>query len=395
MPAQTRAFLFCDLRGYSAFTEAHGDRAARDLLGQFRQSVRDVIGTFEGSEIRTEGDSFYVVFGSVSNAVEAGLAILAQLNARSAEQPDRPLRAGVGIHAGEAEDSDEGIVSTAVNIAARICSVAEPGQLLVSDTVRALTRGYLEVGFTAHGERRLKGIAEPIRLFRVTPTPSATRASPPKVRSRLAVGIIGTLAIVVGVALFGSALLNLGTARGGPTHEPSASSPTSASPAATRASAGPGGFPNEAETALLTRLPDSLTQECFRADPDEVPLFQSGIDDPIPLPIDAGLRCNLPGGMNAFYYATVPAPPPALRSAVPETTLFGYAGRRGIREGSCEDDGPAVDRWSFGPAEGYVLCGSDVFWTYDGTNILGRVNGGRDASVTMDWWRENARFPVE
>ena len=42
-----------------------------------------------------------------------------------------------------------------------------------------------------------------------------------------------------------------------------------------------------------------------------------------------------------------------------------------------------------------MLCGADAFWTYDGTNILGRANGGRDAGVVMDWWRENARFPVE
>ena len=74
---QTRGFLFADLRGYSAFAERQGDQAARELLTRFRQSVRQVIGSFDGAEIRTEGDSFYVVFDSVSHAVRAGLAILA------------------------------------------------------------------------------------------------------------------------------------------------------------------------------------------------------------------------------------------------------------------------------------------------------------------------------
>ena len=136
----TRAFLFSDLRGYSAYTERHGDRAARELLGRYRRVVREVIGTFNGAEIRTEGDSFYVVFASVSDAVLGGLAILASLERERAEQPAQPISVGIGVHAGESEDSEEGIVSGAVNVAARICAQALPGELLVSDTVRALTR---------------------------------------------------------------------------------------------------------------------------------------------------------------------------------------------------------------------------------------------------------------
>ncbi|MBA2634856.1 MAG: diguanylate cyclase [Chloroflexi bacterium] len=68
-PPQTRGFLFADLRGYSAFTEQYGDQAARELLARYRRAVRDVISCTGGAEIRTEGDSFYVVFDSVSRAV--------------------------------------------------------------------------------------------------------------------------------------------------------------------------------------------------------------------------------------------------------------------------------------------------------------------------------------
>jgi len=115
VPAVTRGFLFCDVRGYSAYTDAHGDHAARELLSTFRALVREVIGAYDGSEIRTEGDSFYVVFASVSAAVDAGLSILDSLDQASAQQPDRPIRAGVGVHAGEAEDTSDGIISGAVN----------------------------------------------------------------------------------------------------------------------------------------------------------------------------------------------------------------------------------------------------------------------------------------
>src|SRR5687768_5684811 len=120
-PPQTRGFLFADLRGYSAFTERHGDLAARELLATYRRLVRQVIGSFDGAEIRTEGDSFYVVFDSLSHAVRADLAILETVAEPSAAAA-HPMLVGIGIHAGEAEDSAEGIVSSAVNVAARICA---------------------------------------------------------------------------------------------------------------------------------------------------------------------------------------------------------------------------------------------------------------------------------
>ena len=145
--SQTRGFMFADLRGYSAFTERHGDEVARELLGRYRAVVREVIGQAGGAEIRTEGDSFYVVFTSVAQAVLAGLAILAAAQAATNRAGTHPIRIGIGVHAGETVDSTDGIVSSAVNIAARICSVAGAGELLVSDTVRSLTRTHLDVTF--------------------------------------------------------------------------------------------------------------------------------------------------------------------------------------------------------------------------------------------------------
>ena len=80
----TRGFLFADLRGYTDFVEQRGAAAAAELLTQYRALAREAIGQFGGAEIKTEGDSFYVVFDSVSSAVRCGLAITA------AHRPDRP-----------------------------------------------------------------------------------------------------------------------------------------------------------------------------------------------------------------------------------------------------------------------------------------------------------------
>ena len=163
----TRGFLFADLRGYTDFVESHGASAAASLLTRYCDLARKAIGHFGGAEIKTEGDSFYVVFNSVSNAVRCGLELTADARASTAEHPNEPIRVGVGVHAGETVELEDGYVGSAVNIAARICSQAGAGEVVVSETVRALTRTVLPVRFTSRGRRDLKGIAEPIELFAV------------------------------------------------------------------------------------------------------------------------------------------------------------------------------------------------------------------------------------
>lgn len=121
----THGFLFADLRGYTAFAEARGDSAAAELLDRYRALVRGVISTTDGVEIKTEGDSFYLVFPSASRAVSAGLAIVAAAAESAATDPGHPIQVGVGIHAGEAEERPDGYVGSAVNLAARVCSVAD------------------------------------------------------------------------------------------------------------------------------------------------------------------------------------------------------------------------------------------------------------------------------
>jgi len=162
----TRGFLFADLRGYTTFVEQRGAAAAAALLERYRTIVRTEIARFAGAEIRTEGDSFYVVFASVTAAVRAGMAITQAAASANAEAGDA-IRVGVGVHAGETVETTEGYVGQPVNIAARLCAMAAPGEVLVTDTVRALTQSLLPVRFVSRGRRHLKGIREPIAIFAV------------------------------------------------------------------------------------------------------------------------------------------------------------------------------------------------------------------------------------
>jgi len=166
----TRGFLFSDLRAYTDFVETHGAAAAAALLARYRTLVREAIRPFGGAEIKTEGDSFYVVFNSVSAAVRCGLMITRDAMADALGHGDQPIRVGIGVHAGETIETAEGYVGSPVNIAARICSQAGPNEVLVSETVRSLTQTVLPVRFEARGRRQLKGIAEPVALYAAVET---------------------------------------------------------------------------------------------------------------------------------------------------------------------------------------------------------------------------------
>src|SRR4029077_5597477 len=163
----TRGFLFADLRGYTRFVETRGAAAAADVLLRYRGIVRGLISRYAGAEIRTEGDSFYVVFAAVSDAVQCGLAIVDSARTASVDRPDAPIAVGVGIHAGETVETPDGYVGGPVNIAARLCALAGPGEVLVSDTVRALTQTVLPVTFLPRGRRALKGVADQVAVYSV------------------------------------------------------------------------------------------------------------------------------------------------------------------------------------------------------------------------------------
>ncbi len=167
-PSVARGFLFADLRNYSAWVESHGDHAAAILLRAYRDLVRQAVAEFDGAEIKTEGDSFYVVFGSPSAALNCGLRIL-ELAAESQAAAGAAIPVGIGVHAGETVAMDDGYVGSVVNVAARVCAQAAAGELLVTDAVRSLTRTYLDVTFLPRGRKRLKGISEPVSLYRVVP----------------------------------------------------------------------------------------------------------------------------------------------------------------------------------------------------------------------------------
>lgn len=196
--AAYRGFLFADVRGFTAFAERYGNAAAAAMVSRFLEIARTAIARHQGGEIRTEGDNIHAVFPSASSAVLCGLEIVDAAAELNAQEPERPLGLGVGVHAGEAIETAEGYIGRAVNIAARLCAAARPGEVLVSSTVKGITQASIPVGFIPKGKRRLKGIADPILVYAVTRDMHA-RASPSLSRPVL-LGAGGVAAVAVAIA---------------------------------------------------------------------------------------------------------------------------------------------------------------------------------------------------
>jgi len=152
----TRSFLFSDLRDFTSFVETHGDAAGSEVIRAYRAIVRAEIARTGGGEVKTEGDSFFVVFDSARQAVACGIGLQQATTAAS----------GVGVHAGEPVPHEGQFVGSAVNVAARLAQNAAAGDLLISDTVRGLLRTS-DLPPLEEREVTMKGITDPPRAYAV------------------------------------------------------------------------------------------------------------------------------------------------------------------------------------------------------------------------------------
>jgi serine/threonine-protein kinase len=163
-----RTFLIADLRAYTRYTVEHGDEAAADVATQFADVVRRVVEERDGRLIELRGDEALVVFDSARQALRSALAL-------QADGAGLPLGIGIGLDAGEAIPVGEGYRGGALNLAARFCSLAGPGEVLATETVLQLARA---VGGVKYGERRVervKGFAEPMTAVEILPSDRRTK----------------------------------------------------------------------------------------------------------------------------------------------------------------------------------------------------------------------------
>jgi class 3 adenylate cyclase len=158
LPGGTVTFIFTDIEGSTQLLQRLGDAYA-DVSRDHRRIVRERLGAAGGTEIDTQGDAFFFSFPRARDAVRG--AVDAQRALQHHEWPDREtVRVRMGLHTGEPTVGDEGYVGLDVVRASRICAAGHGGQILASETTRALLGNQLPEGVTVRdlGEADLKDI---------------------------------------------------------------------------------------------------------------------------------------------------------------------------------------------------------------------------------------------
>jgi class 3 adenylate cyclase len=377
--APVRTFLIADIRGYTRFTERCGDEESARLTAKFADLVGEAAELRGGTLLEVRGDEALVVFDSARQAIRAAMDMQRQFTEETKADPDLPLRVGIGVDSGEAIQLEDGSYrGAALNVAARLCSLAHGGEVLISNGTSHLAGRLPGVRNIDRGRVHLKGIEDPVHIVRATPeeeapVPSRSRISLPGPRR---LGWVAGLSVVLIAAITAAAVVYL---TGG--NKPDGTS------------AAPGGEPGGTDArraGVLALIPGGLRRNCVKQ-----PVANIGaVETAVCVPQASGATAFSPDRWEVSIYPSAAA----LRQA--------YAAERRRQQlapdrGRCNrltwgGEGP----WAHGPNKpgGRRLCyfdGNDavIVWTHERLgqpthrDVLAVAReGGSDHANLTSWW---------
>ncbi len=192
------AILAADVKGYSRVMEADEEGALRTLTA-YRRTVDAVISRHEGRVVSTAGDSILAEFASPVEAVRCAVEFQEALEKSNAELPkDRQLEFRIGINLGDVMVEGTDLFGDAVNIAARLQSLADPGGICISGTVYDQVKTKLRLSYEHLGAQKVKNIATPVAVYRVHRDGAG---KVPRRRALLRRGLAGAVALAALLAI--------------------------------------------------------------------------------------------------------------------------------------------------------------------------------------------------
>jgi adenylate cyclase len=156
------AFLFADIAGFTALTEAHGDEQAVQLVEQFADAVRAELPRVDGEYVKAVGDALMLRVPDPANAIRLGLWVT-----RNAMSGHQAPSVRVGGNYGSAIERGGDYFGTTINVAARVSALAAGGELLITGHTAALAPDLEGVLYQSRGRQALRNVAEPVEVFAV------------------------------------------------------------------------------------------------------------------------------------------------------------------------------------------------------------------------------------
>ncbi|UJW76988.1 adenylate/guanylate cyclase domain-containing protein [Rhizobium sp. SL42] len=204
MERHLAAIMIADVVGYSRLSQVDEEGTRVRFQKDMETIFEPEIARHNGRLVKTMGDGLLVEFHSVVDAARCAVAVQQQKAKQEVlTSPERRLDFRIGINLGDIIVEGTDIHGDSVNMAARIQTLAEPGGIALSGSAYDQIKSRLSVGFTSLGERKVKNIAEPIRIYRVVLDPTAAGKTaearkPLRLRPHLA-----TAAFVIAIAIAG------------------------------------------------------------------------------------------------------------------------------------------------------------------------------------------------
>ncbi len=166
MARRLAAIMFTDLTGYTGLAQADEAGALR-LLKEQERLVRPVLEVHRGRKVKSMGDGLLIEFPDALDAVESAVDLQRHVHEHNVREGARPLKMRIGIHLGDVERRGTDIMGDAVNVASRVEPLAEPEGVCLSEPVFVQVRNKVPYQFEKIGPRSLKGVREPIDIYRV------------------------------------------------------------------------------------------------------------------------------------------------------------------------------------------------------------------------------------
>ncbi|PSO21727.1 SUMF1/EgtB/PvdO family nonheme iron enzyme [Bradyrhizobium sp. MOS003] len=252
MPRRLAAIIVGDIASYSRLMQADEEGTHVRVKRIERDLIQPSIVEHHGALVKTTGDGFIAIFDSPVEAVRCSIVIQQNLIGRNATLPKHSrLEYRIGVNLGDVIVEPDDVYGDGVNIATRIEGIAEPGQVYISGAIYEQIKHKVVCGYESLGDRKVKNITDPVRIYRVLPDADAVG----KTRSRRENALIFFLAITLLVIAAG-ALWYLLAQSGGKGER--AAAPTAPSAAPTAAPARPP-IPQPMPSEAATQIPQPST----------------------------------------------------------------------------------------------------------------------------------------
>ena len=160
MTESAGTFVFADIAGFTALTEAHGDEEALALIADFVEAVQAELPAVDGEHVKTIGDALMLRIPDPGDAIVLGLRI-----ANDVMSDHRSPAVRVGLNHGPALERNGDYFGASVNLAARVSALASAGEVLVTGHTAALAPALEGVLYESRGRQSLKNVAEPVEVF--------------------------------------------------------------------------------------------------------------------------------------------------------------------------------------------------------------------------------------